>query len=131
MEIIRRRIIAAGGTGLVGVGVLAYRWARRRSRPDHVVVVGSNRETTHEVTVETAFHGETQSFGPREVRPGDHWEVTRFTERGELTVRFDLDGERAWEDTHEIPTLSGDRSSIVVFELDPDDEIFARVKVEE
>lgn len=85
----------------------------------------------HEVSVETAFDGEVETHGPRSVGFQDHWEVAEFTEPGELSVTFSVDGEVAWKDTHELPRLSGDRQSITLFELQPDGEILTRVKVED
>ncbi|AGB16805.1 hypothetical protein Halru_2218 [Halovivax ruber XH-70] len=129
MPLQRRTVIA--GLGLLGsCGALAG-WLWRRDAPNHAIVVASLHEASHEVTVQYELGADEQTFGPTELAEGESWQVAHIETRGDVTVRFWVDGELAWEDTHEIPALEAGRSSIVLFEIQPDGEFLHRVKVED
>ncbi|OVE82849.1 hypothetical protein B2G88_18875 [Natronolimnobius baerhuensis] len=76
------------------------------------------------------FGGEETEYGPQTIGPSENWEVRRFDSEGELTIRVYVDEELIWDDTHEIPTPSGDRRSFAQVELLPDDEVRTLVKQE-
>lgn len=57
--------------------------------------------------------------------------AVQFDTKGELAVRFDVDGETVCEDVHEVPTVAHSRSSFAFLKLLPDDELRYRVLVEE
>lgn len=99
--------------------------------PNHVVRIGNARETSHEAFVELEWNGESSEYGPETVEPDESWEVTRIETEGTLTVRFSVDDELVWTDTHEVPTpTEGDQSRVVV-DLLPDGDVFTAVEWDE
>lgn len=127
----RRDCLTGVGTGAFALLAGCSGLVSDSDTPTHLVQVANGRETAHEVFVEVVFEGKGTEYGPRTIAPGDNWEVTRFDSEGELTVRVEVDDERIWDDTHRIPTLSGDRRSFAQVELLPDGEVRAGVVQEE
>ena len=115
----RRTLLAGAGIG--GTALLAGCSDPIRGSTDHLVQIVNLRETAHDVFVETDFEGETSEYGPKTIEPNGNWKVRRVESRGELTVRVHVDDTLIWDDTHEIPTPSGDRRSFAQVELLPDD----------
>lgn len=120
--------LGAGTTALVAgcSGVLSD-----SNTPDHLVTIANSRETPNDVFVEMDFDGEETEYGPRTIETGDIWDVRHIESTGELTVRFYVDDELIWDDTHEIPTPGGDRGSVTQVALLPNDEVRTEVTQED
>lgn len=129
MEITRRMVVGGFIMALFSTAIATLLWNERRY--NHVIIVANERDSSHDVTVETKHGGSSSTYGPRRIESGDQWEVTTFTSSGTVSATFDVDGSRVWETTHEIPTTDSDRSSIVLLELLPDGEVRTRIKAEE
>ena len=120
----RRRVLAATGAVTAGaVGVVAVdRWYvfPWQERVEHALTASNHRETSHAVEIEADIDDETRTFGPRTLNSGESWTATTLDDGTELSVRYVVDGELAWADTHDIPTLRRGRSSAVLFDIRPD-----------
>jgi len=123
----RRTFLTGTGTGSIALVAGCTGILSDSDTPDHLVQIANRRETDHEVFVEVEFQGDETEYGPQTIESGENWEVKRFDSEGELTVRFYVDDELVWDDTHEIPTPSGGRRSFAQVELLPDDEVRAQV----
>lgn len=129
---VARRELLIGGLGVAAATTAGAFWYMNEDGVDHVVTVYNGREDPHDVTVDLEFDGQSTTYGPETIPGnGSEWTTTRFDSRGELTVRFDVDGEVVREDVHEIPTVERSRSSFAMLELLPDDEIRYGVWVED
>ena len=133
----RRQLLALAGTGGVGLAVgyalggsLDLRSILGNGeRYQHEVRVSNARETTHEVRVESEFEGD-QVYGPRTLKPDENWEVTRYEDRGDVTIRFYVDDDLVWLTTHEIPNPYGTNGySMVGITLTPEDEVDTYLQV--
>jgi len=127
----RRIFLAGSGTGTIALVAGCTGLLSNSDTPDHLVQIANGRETDHEVLVEVEFEGEETEYGPQTIKPSENWEVSHLDSEGELTVRFYVDDKLIWDDTHEIPTLDGNRRSFAQVELLPDDEVRALVKQED
>ena len=113
----RRRLLTGTGvlvTGILGALAVDRLWVLPwQERVNHEPMAYNSRESSHDVEIEVERDGETQTFGPRTLSPDEGWTAATLDDGGQLTVRYLVDGDLAWEDTHEPPELRRGRSSSV------------------
>lgn len=99
---------------------------------NHLVQIKNYRERSYEITVFCKIKdNEGEEFGPRTVEPDENWEVTRFKQQGTLTIRFWVNNELVWENTHKIPNSSEELKSFAQVELLPNGEVRTEIMKEE
>lgn len=133
----RRTLLAGTGTGASTLVAGCSRFngvstlTDGSNSPNHLVQITNYRDTAQKAFVECGLENEISEYGPESVELDETWQVTRVENQGTFTVRFYVNDELVWEDTHEVPTPNERRSSSAHVELLPDDETRTQVMVED